>query len=200
MADDTRQSPQREDLSKEALTVNPEKKAFSGTQWQGGKQIPYKPPENANMMAGGTLHTAGGEVPDVTIMNALQAGTPIWEVHKRPCVRDSLLQGMIGGFAVGGGRLVFGASIPKAANWAAGTFCLSAGVLYQYCMYQRQAEKEGMMRAVEILNKKQAAKQAREERKAKLREERREAKDKELDVQYKAAGDTSEGKAWYKFW
>lgn len=92
------------------------------------------------------------------------------------------------------------APIPKAANWAVGTFCISATVLYQYCLMRRQAEKEGMTRVMEIMNKKQAEKQAREKRQAQLREERREAKDKELDAQYKAASDKADGKAWYKFW
>lgn len=113
MADDTRQQSQSptttpEDLSREALNVNPENKAFTGTQWQGGKQIPYKPPENANLMAGGTQHTAGGQEPEVTIMNALKVGQPITELHKRPCVRDALLTGIGAGFAMGGGRLIFG--------------------------------------------------------------------------------------------
>ncbi|KAI7643425.1 hypothetical protein KC318_g21117, partial [Hortaea werneckii] len=72
MADDTRQASaqQNEDLSKEALNVQPENKPFTGTQWQGGKQLPYRPPENANMMAGGTEHTAGGKTPEVSLSNA----------------------------------------------------------------------------------------------------------------------------------
>lgn len=106
MADDTRQPP--EDLSKAALNVHPENKAFMGQVWQGGKQIAYKPPESANIMPGGTQHTAGGQVPEVTLLNALTTGVPITEIHTRPCVRDSLLQGMVGGFALGGTRLIFG--------------------------------------------------------------------------------------------
>lgn len=111
MADDTRQEPkpQREDLSKEALTVHPEHNAFSGKQWRDAKTgKPYVPPENANMMAGGTEHTAGGKIPEVTLMNALTTGAPIWEIHKRPCVRETLSDAIIGGAAVGGGRIVFG--------------------------------------------------------------------------------------------
>ena len=34
MADDTRNSAIKEDLSREALTVDPSQKAFSGAQWQ----------------------------------------------------------------------------------------------------------------------------------------------------------------------
>ena len=59
-----------------------------------------------------------------------------------------------------------------------------------------------MIRAMEILDTKRLEKQAREERKAALREERRIAKEKELEVQYQAASDkqSAGGRAWYKFW
>ena len=55
---------------------------------------------------------------------------------------------------------------------------------------------------MEILDTKRLEKQAREERKAALREERRIAKEKELEVQYQAASDkqSAGGRAWYKFW
>ena len=60
-----------------------------------------------------------------------------------------------------------------------------------------------MMRAVEILNKKEVDRKARESRKEKVREERRLAKDKEQDSQLaalsqKQAGDS--GKPWWKVW
>lgn len=117
MADDTRQSSQSpqatpEDLSREALTVDPSAKPFTGTQWQGGKQIPYKPPENANMMAeGGSQHTAGGQVPEVNLRNAISVGAPISEIHKRPCVRDAFLTGIGAGSATGGIRAIFGGEL-----------------------------------------------------------------------------------------
>lgn len=115
MADDTRQPRQSEDLSREALTVSPENKPFTGTQWQNGKSQPYTapipPPANANLMAGGTEHTAGGKTPDVTLGNAFQNGLA-WkdftDLPKRPCVRDALLTGIGGGFALGGMRAIWG--------------------------------------------------------------------------------------------
>lgn len=106
MANDPRQ---QEDLSKEALNVHPENRSFAGTQWQGGKQLPYKGPENANMMPGGTEHTAGGKTPDVTLGNAFQDGIKkddFWKLPSRPCVRDALMTGIVGGFAMGGARFV----------------------------------------------------------------------------------------------
>lgn len=119
MADDTRQqsAKQAEDLSRQALTVDPSNKPFTGTQWQQPDgQVPpqpqaFRPPENANMLAGGTEHTAGGKTPDVTLGNAFQDGMQ-WkdftELPKRPCVRDALLTGIGSGFALGGVRAIFG--------------------------------------------------------------------------------------------
>lgn len=110
MADDTRQ-PDELPINKDTLTVNPENKPFTGTQWQGGKQIPYQPPENANMMPGGTDNTAGGKAPEVSIWNAFSNGLK-WddfkELPKRPCVRDALMTGIGAGFSAGGIRAIFG--------------------------------------------------------------------------------------------
>ena len=240
MADDTRQASaqQNEDLSKEALNVQPENKPFTGTQWQGGKQLPYRPPENANMMAGGTEHTAGGKTPEVSLSNAFDGGikwSDFTELPKRPCVRDALMTGIGSGFAFGGIRAIFGGtstqipilstyqgeqdhllsnslSFPIAAvwtscTWAVGSFCLGAPAMYQFCLYKRQAEKEGMMRAVEILNKKDTEKKAREARKEKAREERRAQKETELDAQFAALNEAKPntvsqngGKPWWKIW
>ena len=111
MADDTRQSQPREDLSREALTVDPNATAFTGKQWKDAKTgKPYAPPENANVLAGGTENTAGGKVPEVSLSNAFD-GKLKWsdftDLPKRPCVRDAFLTGIGAGFAVGGLRLVF---------------------------------------------------------------------------------------------
>lgn len=92
------------------------------------------------------------------------------------------------------------APVFKACSWAVGTWAGASILMYNYCLYKRQAEKQGMIRAMEILDKKRVEKQAREERKAALREERRIAKEKELEMQYQAASDKQGGKAWYKFW
>ena len=104
MADDTRQ----------ALNVNPDNKAFVGQQWDNAEPA-YKAPENANLMAGGTEHTAGGKVGDVTITDA--AKTIKWEefksLHKKPCVRDSLLAGIGTGFAFGSVRAIWRGTWPR---------------------------------------------------------------------------------------
>lgn len=107
MADDTRQQP-REDLSKEALTVDPNRKSFSGEQWKDFKKNYKSPP--ANMLAGGTENTAGGKLPDVSISNAFDGGlkmTDFTELPARPCVRESFLTGLGSGAAFAGVRLIF---------------------------------------------------------------------------------------------
>lgn len=63
------------------------------------------------------------------------------------------------------------------------------------------------MRAVEILNKKDVEKRARESRKDKVREERREAKEKEQETHFAAlreakpdGGGGAGAKPWWKVW
>ncbi|KAK4960373.1 hypothetical protein LTR10_003268 [Elasticomyces elasticus] len=183
MADDTRLPPPPqtpEDLSRAALTVSPENKPFTGTQWQNGKAVgPYVAPESANMLAGGTEHTAGGKAPEVTLANAVKdlGWKDFTELPKRPCVRDALLTGIGSGFAFGGVKTIFGVG------------------MYQYCLYRRQAEKDGMMRVIDVMNKKDIERKAREQRKEKVREERRRGKDEELDTRIAAMGGKSEGAA-----
>jgi cytochrome c oxidase assembly protein subunit 20 len=76
-----------------------------------------------------------------------------------------------------------------------------AGGMYQYCMRRRRLEKEGMTRAMEILNRKEVEKRARDQRKEQLKEERRAAKDKEQDEKLAAMKREAEGgKPWWKVW
>lgn len=63
------------------------------------------------------------------------------------------------------------------------------------------------MRAVEILNKKDTEKKAREARKEKAREERRAQKETELDAQFAALNEAKPNtvsqdgsKPWWKIW
>ena len=83
---------------------------------------------------------------------------------------------------------------------------LGSGVHYQYCLWRRQKEKEGMTRAMEILNKKEMEKKAREQQKSKVKEERRRLKEAEQDQQFNALRESKEkeaaggGKTSWKFW
>lgn len=110
MADDSRNPPGKENLSKEALTVDPSQKAFTGAQWQDGKNQTYQPPQNANLMAGGTENTAGGQTKDIGLGDALESikAEDFSEIHKKPCVRDSFMTGIGSGFGIGGVRALFG--------------------------------------------------------------------------------------------
>jgi cytochrome c oxidase assembly protein subunit 20 len=38
-------------------------------------------------------------------------------IHQKPCVRESLLAGIAGGFGVGGLRLIFGSTSPFSPNY-----------------------------------------------------------------------------------
>ncbi|KAG7006183.1 hypothetical protein G7Y79_00016g041680 [Physcia stellaris] len=68
------------------------------------------PPENANAMPGGSVHTAGGKVRDASLLDAMKTIRlgDLKEVHKKPCVRDALLAGIGLGFGAGGIRAVMG--------------------------------------------------------------------------------------------
>lgn len=106
MADDTRQQP-KEDLSKEALTIDKDYQAFSGDQWKDAKKDFRSAP--ANMLAGGKQNTAGGNLPEISVSAAFDGGLKLEDITNfpyRPCVRDTLLQGLGSGFALGGGRLI----------------------------------------------------------------------------------------------
>jgi cytochrome c oxidase assembly protein subunit 20 len=67
----------------------------------------------ANIMPGGTAHTAGGEKADSTgpsYIDAVRSLGPEYYLnfHKRPCVRDSQLQGLAAGFAGGSLAAILG--------------------------------------------------------------------------------------------
>lgn len=83
------------------------------------------------------------------------------------------------------------APIPKAANWAVGTFIFAGIANYEFCLYKRRMEKAYMKRAVEIIDRKKAEKEAAAKVK---RDERRRAKE---EADRKA--DEAAKKSW-KFW
>jgi hypothetical protein len=80
--------------------------------------LPPKPRAPANTMPGGTAHTAGGEKTSdggPSYIDAVRSLGPEYYMnfHKRPCVRDSQLQGLAAGFAGGSLAAIVGStSIP----------------------------------------------------------------------------------------
>ena len=78
----------------------------SGVQTVQIDNLPARPRAPANSMPGGTAHTAGGEMLDgvgPSYIDAVRSLGPEYYLnfHKRPCVRDSQLQGIAAGFAGG---------------------------------------------------------------------------------------------------
>ena len=67
-------------------------------------------PENANALPGGGLNTAGAKVKEATFIDGLKSIrlSDLKEIHKKPCVRDSLMMGIGTGFAFGALRTVLG--------------------------------------------------------------------------------------------
>ncbi|KAK3616111.1 hypothetical protein LTR56_026179 [Elasticomyces elasticus] len=147
------------------------------------------------MLQGGTEHTAGGKAPEVTLANAVKdlGWKDFTELPKRPCVRDALLTGIGSGFAFGGVKTIFGAAVWTSCSYAVASFCFGSVGMYQYCLYRRQAEKDGMMRVIDVMNKKDIERKAREQRKEKVKQERRLNKDEELDSRIAAMSGKNEG-------
>lgn len=81
---------------------------------QPGEQAAPRPRAPANIMPGGTAHTAGGEKADATptYIDAVRSLGPEYYLnfHKRPCVRDSQLQGLPAGFAGGSLAAILGST------------------------------------------------------------------------------------------
>ncbi|KAI5196386.1 hypothetical protein E4T42_08901 [Aureobasidium subglaciale] len=170
MSDDTTRQP--------AAT----EKAFTSEQWKDAEATHAKAPENANVYAAAaSQHTAGGSAADVTLTDAAKTIKidDFADLPKKPCVRDSLLTGMTAGFVVGSSRAIWRAPIQSATNWAVGTFVIGSAAMYQYCQHKRLAEKEGMTRAMEIIDRKQVERKQKEARLERARELRRQKKEQE---------------------
>ncbi|KAH0537338.1 hypothetical protein FGG08_005854 [Glutinoglossum americanum] len=170
----------------------------------------FTPPENANALPGDSPSAIDGRRPNVGIAEIAKSITleDFRTVHTKPCVRDSLLMGILGGFGVGGVRAILGvhdtarlildgskAPIPKASNWAVGTFCISSFVAYEICQYKRMVAKEGIKRAVEVVDRKKIE---REQKMKEARERRRQEK-MEADAIMEEERQRKEGR-WWKVW
>lgn len=71
----------------------------------------FNPPANANALPEGSgLNTAGAHAAEPTLGEAIKTVRlgDFKQVYMYPCVRESLLNGIGGGFALGGVRLLFG--------------------------------------------------------------------------------------------
>ncbi|KAI0886745.1 uncharacterized protein GGS22DRAFT_117194 [Annulohypoxylon maeteangense] len=109
-----------------------------------------------------------------------------FSLHKIPCARQGLMTGIGAGAVVGAGRYITGGRIPKAANWAFGTFFISSIIQWEYCRAQRAKEYASVARMVEIMSQKASERAAKEAEAARLKQE------KERQELAK--------KSWYKLW
>ncbi|KAI9052659.1 hypothetical protein LZ554_003998 [Drepanopeziza brunnea f. sp. 'monogermtubi'] len=153
------------------------------------------PPASANALPEGSgQNTAGRHEQAPTLTSALKTVRlgDFQQVHMYPCVRESLLMGIGGAFGVGGVRALWGAPLPKACNWAVGTFVFTSWANYEFCLYRRSLERAHMKRAVEIIDRKKAEKEMAAKAK---REERRRLKE-EADRKAEEAAKAR----WWKFW
>lgn len=140
------------------------------------EQVAPRPRGPANIMPGGTAHTAGGEKMDgegPSYIDAVRSLGPEYytNFHKRPCVRDSQLQGIAAGFVGGSLAGVLGKPVWLASNWAVGTWCAVSVVSYQVCVHYRSKEKAGIKQAQELMEKKRATIEAKKEARRRAREE-----------------------------
>lgn len=84
------------------------------------------------------------------------------------------------------------APIPKAANWAVGTFVFASFANYEFCLYRRRLERDHMKRAVEIIDRKKGEKEAAAKAKREERRRLKEEADRKLEEARKGA--------WWKPW
>ncbi|KAK4186961.1 hypothetical protein QBC35DRAFT_499955 [Podospora australis] len=146
---------------------------------------PPSPPPPAQQKPGGPL----------SITEAVTTIKPsdFLTFHQAPCSRTGLLTGIGTGAAIGGIRWLMGLPIPRAANWAVGAGVVAASAQYEYCQYQRRAEKEKLKRVVEVYGKVQAEARAKEAEAAREKKAKEEAEKARLEEEQKK-------KPGWKFW
>ncbi|KAF2685904.1 hypothetical protein K458DRAFT_300170 [Lentithecium fluviatile CBS 122367] len=130
----------------------------------------------ANVMPGGTAHTAGGERVGaegpsyIDVVRNLPADYYL-TFYKRPCVRDSQLTGIGAGFVGGSIAAIMRKPVLICSNYAVAAWCAAGCIHYQICQHYRSREKDGMRQARELMEKKRATIEARKEARRKAREE-----------------------------
>jgi len=146
------------------------------------------------------MNTAGGRPKQATVFDAIKAIKleDFTKVHQLPCVRDALLFGIGSGFTLGGGRLIFGATMWKSMHWAIGTFCLGSAGMFEFCQRRRALEKQGMARAAEIIDQKKLKIEKERERVRAERRKRKEEEDRAREEKEREE-ELNRSRSW-KFW
>ncbi|POS83853.1 hypothetical protein EPUL_004022, partial [Erysiphe pulchra] len=184
MASDTRDNKDDNDTSIDENQIDQNLKPTTKTY-----ETFNTPPPNANALPEGSGQNTAGALGRQEVPSLLEAiKTVRWQdfkqVHMYPCTKDSLIVGIASAFGMGGIRAVFGASIPKAANWAVGTFAVAAIASYEVCQAKRSFEKKQMKKIVEVMDQKKAEKAAKEAALEAKRLERRKLKESEDEKKY----------------
>ncbi|KAF1984071.1 hypothetical protein K402DRAFT_337254 [Aulographum hederae CBS 113979] len=136
-------------------------------------------------MSGGTAHTAGGQAPvQYGVVDAVKMirMEEFGRLHKNPCVRDAFMVGIGAGFGVGGVAVVVGRTIRKSCSYAVAALCFGSFAMHEMCKVKLKREKDGMRRAVEVMDQKKIAKEREREARRKEREAERERKEEEERV------------------
>ncbi|KAF2096392.1 hypothetical protein NA57DRAFT_25674, partial [Rhizodiscina lignyota] len=158
------------------------------------------PPENVNLIPGGTANTAGGEkFEDYSWWSVLKSIRPQEYEHfiRLPCVRDALLFGIPAGASTGSLLGDLG-PILRSCQYALGASGATTFLKYEHCQWQRQREKQGVKRAVEIMSTKQLEKEkVKEEAKQRRRKEREEREKAEEEARLEQE---RRRKQWWRFW
>ncbi|KAF2086250.1 hypothetical protein K490DRAFT_66798 [Saccharata proteae CBS 121410] len=201
MADDTRESAPAQLPA--SATNSQNAPPYQGKIYEGFSSagIQSKTAENPNVMPGGTQHTAGGDkMKPVAIGDGIATIQPkdFMEIHKYPCVREALMTGIGTGAGTGGLLYVLGKPIPKACNWGVTMFCFSAAGTYEFLKRKLALEKEGMGRAVEIMDRKREEKRKQKEAMIAARRKAKEEADRLEEQRMKE--EEARKRSWWKIW
>ncbi|TQS31962.1 hypothetical protein Golomagni_07741 [Golovinomyces magnicellulatus] len=145
---------------------------------------PMEEQDQQRQTAEGTNSKEGSRLSEAVSMIKKEDFT---NIANTPCSRNGFLTGIGAGAGLGGLRFVLRGGIQKSANWAVGFFLVGSIASYEYCQYQRRAERISMKRHIEVVTQNQRQK-AKDEAEKKIEKER-------FDLERKAAE-----KRWYKFW
>lgn len=107
MAGDTRDDASPATTAKDDSSTE---RPYQGKVYEVFHTPPAAPPESANVLPGGTANTAGGRAKEAGLIDALKTVKPeeLLEVHKKPCVREALLTGILSGFGMASLRTILG--------------------------------------------------------------------------------------------
>ncbi|CAL3968977.1 hypothetical protein PZA11_004918 [Diplocarpon coronariae] len=190
MAGDTRDSPLPPPGSPSGASEPPSHEQTPSKTYE-----VFNSPPSANALPEGSGQNTAGrheQVPTLaSVVKTIRLGD-LKQVYMYPCVKDSLLFGIYGGFGVGGARAIWGTGVLKASHWAVGTFVFGSLARYEFCLYQRKLEIQQMKRVVEIIDRKKAEKEAADKA---MRDERRKLKE-EADKKAEEAANAK----WWKLW